>query len=575
MQTKSWLIFALLLCSYGNLLAHYPEDGTGTVSLPDGSVYEGELAAGRFSGSGILTYPNGDVFAGRFKDGLYHGLGTYRTSNGVVYHGHFDVQGLAGEGTIQYANGDVYEGEWDGWDLHGHGRFTADGTLYEGEFARGEPVGEFIIRYANGDQYKGGYHHWMFEGAGEYTRENGATYRGTFSDGELTGEATVIDAQGNHYVGAVSYWRFDGEGTLRYANGNVYVGEFSAGEFHGNGVLERDGTRYTGEFAYGEFSGQGRLETQGDIVSGRWRQGYYVGADAEKYVRDGLAQLDIESVLSAQPDLLQSMLAGIDAGTPQLTDVYSLVFASHAQQDVFKKEAELFRQIAPTYFANVRANLQLVNHRATVLDLPLANTNNLDRTLSAIGEQMNRDEDVLLLYITSHGSSKGRISVQMPDIRFSDLEGGQLKAMLDRAGIKWRVIIVSACYSGKLIADLADPASLVMTSARADRTSFGCGKDSDATFFGRALLQNSLAKSQSLEDAFFDSRKLVRARELEYGLTTYSEPQIHLGDEMRQKLAQSSLLQHRAEPKPELTAKLIHGFAKESISENPSQKEHQ
>src|SRR3546814_8238085 len=74
----------------------------------------------------------------------------------------------------------------------------------------------------------------------------------------------------------------------------------------------------------------------------------------------------------------------------------------------------------------------------------------------------------------------------------------------DLAGIlalhpfKWKVVVVNACYSGGFVPPLRGPGTLVLTAARSDRSSFGCGSDSDITYFGKARSEEHTSELQSL-----------------------------------------------------------------------------
>jgi len=90
---------------------------------------------------------------------------------------------------------------------------------------------------------------------------------------------------------------------------------------------------------------------------------------------------------------------------------------------------------------------------------------------------------------------------------------GWLRKRLDGAGIRHRVIAISACYAGGLIDDLGDPDTLVLAAARRDRTSFGCGNDSVATYFGRAWLVDGLNDTLDFSAAFDQARLAIATRE--------------------------------------------------------------
>ena len=90
-----------------------------------------------------------------------------------------------------------------------------------------------------------------------------------------------------------------------------------------------------------------------------------------------------------------------------------------------------------------------------------------------------------------------------------DLPARELGHLLKESGIRWKVIVVSACYSGGFIEPLRDDSTLIITAARHDRASFGCADENDFTYFGRAFFKESLPLSRSFHDAFSKASALV------------------------------------------------------------------
>ena len=66
--------------------------------------------------------------------------------------------------------------------------------------------------------------------------------------------------------------------------------------------------------------------------------------------------------------------------------------------------------------------------------------------------------------------------------------------MLRESGIRWRVIVVSACYAGSFIEPLRDENTDHPDRGGRDRTSFGCSDDNDLTYFGEAFYRDALPK---------------------------------------------------------------------------------
>jgi hypothetical protein len=126
--------------------------------------------------------------------------------------------------------------------------------------------------------------------------------------------------------------------------------------------------------------------------------------------------------------------------------------------------------------------------------------------------------------LTSHGSRAGLV-VKAADGREDMLWPQILAAMLDHAGVRHRVVIISACYSGVFIPLLANADTLVITAADANHPSFGCIAGAQWTYFGDAFFNTALRRTTNLKDAFDLARTLVRERELHNGFDP-SNPQM-------------------------------------------------
>jgi hypothetical protein len=149
---------------------------------------------------------------------------------------------------------------------------------------------------------------------------------------------------------------------------------------------------------------------------------------------------------------------------------------------------------------------------------------------------MDTDEDVLVLYITTHGSRNAVLAADLPPLQLYNIDPPTLRRLLDDAGIRNRVLIISACYSGTFIPALSGPQTLIMTASTADRPSFGCGSESDFTYFGDALFNRALKQTLSFEDGFARALPVIQAREEAEGFEP-SRPQIVVGETIRERLA--------------------------------------
>jgi hypothetical protein len=243
-----------------------------------------------------------------------------------------------------------------------------------------------------------------------------------------------------------------------------------------------------------------------------------------------------EAVLAAQPGLLDDALDDLEDARPNVTDLYFVGFAPFASEDVFRKDMEVARKLFDDRFDTKGRSILLVNNPRTVLDTPFATVSNLRTTLDEIGGAIDPDKDVVMLYLESHGSRDHQLIAEFPPLQLDSLTPEALRKMLDDAGIKWRIIVVSACYSGGFVDALKDDNTLIMTASASDRTSFGCGSESDATYFGDALFQHALRFEDSFVRAFEQAKAAIAEREKRENVSPPSDPQMNVGTDMAAKL---------------------------------------
>jgi len=245
-----------------------------------------------------------------------------------------------------------------------------------------------------------------------------------------------------------------------------------------------------------------------------------------------------QELMEEQPRLLARRLAEMADQRPGHVDLYAITFAPYSDEDVFRNESAMVAEVIGQRFGAQERTIQLVNHVETSADWPWATPLNLYRAIRHVAERMDRDEDILFLHLTSHGARNGQLAAEFWPMTVHSLTPAMLKAWLDEVGIRHRILSISACYSGSWIDPLADENSLIMTAADAHHTSYGCGRGSELTFFGRALFDEQLREhTLSFEDAHATAREVIRRREQEAGKNDgYSNPQIRIGPGIRQPL---------------------------------------
>jgi Peptidase C13 family len=234
----------------------------------------------------------------------------------------------------------------------------------------------------------------------------------------------------------------------------------------------------------------------------------------------------------AQHQRLSAALAGLKPQRPGIVDAYVVVVALDADP-VFAREAtETTKVLARRFDASGRVILLAAGDAS----LPNGSPGFLAATLAAVAAKMNLREDALILYTTSHGAPSAGIVYRESNLGYGNITAERLSDLLDQLHIERRLIMISACFAGQFVGPLASPNSAIIAAADDDRTSFGCAPGNDWTFFGDALINNALRKSQPIEAAATQAFALINDWEFAKGLTS-SKPRLFMGDQARLWLA--------------------------------------
>lgn len=147
---------------------------------------------------------------------------------------------------------------------------------------------------------------------------------------------------------------------------------------------------------------------------------------------------------------------------------------------------------------------------------------------AGVAELAGRARGGCLVYFTSHGAPQGMVFG-----RDGMLPPAALARLLDAScGQRPTVVFLSACFSGVYIPALAAPDRLIVTAARRDRTSFGCGEDDVYPFFDGCVLE-AFPRAADFLVLGRAVQTCVARREAELKLTPPSEPQISAGARIR------------------------------------------
>jgi hypothetical protein len=129
----------------------------------------------------------------------------------------------------------------------------------------------------------------------------------------------------------------------------------------------------------------------------------------------------------------------------------------------------------------------------------MATRENLRRAALTLAERSG-PEDLLFIYLTSHGSSEHELVLDQPRMELADLPADELAAVLAPLKKRDKIIVISSCYSGGFIPALKDERTLIMTASRADRVSFGCSEEANFTYFGDALFAQALNQTATVAE---------------------------------------------------------------------------
>ena len=154
----------------------------------------------------------------------------------------------------------------------------------------------------------------------------------------------------------------------------------------------------------------------------------------------------------------------------------------------------------------------LINDKQKVDKHPLATKTSISRTLHGLSEKMDPEQDILFVYLSSHGSKSHEFSLNQPGLKIGDLSAQSFAKMIEDVPVKWKVIIVS-----------------IMTASAADKKSFGCSDENHFTYFGEAFFKDSLPTAGSFVDAFSKATAIIAKKESGNGYEL-SEPQISKPD---------------------------------------------
>jgi hypothetical protein len=245
---------------------------------------------------------------------------------------------------------------------------------------------------------------------------------------------------------------------------------------------------------------------------------------------------------------LDRALRALAPQRPGVVDAYVVAIALDSDP-VFGREARVAGDVLRRRYGALGRTIVLAGSDGSAPSaLPRGSPATLAIALARIAELMDKSEDVLVLYTTSHGAPFG-LYYKDGDNGYGAISPNRMTAMLDQLGLSNRLLILSACYSGVFVPRLQSETSAIVTAAAFDRSSFGCLAENDWTFFGDAMINHALRKAQPLAEAFAEANGLVSSWEGQFRAQP-SMPQFFLGAGARRWLAPLEQRTPRAATQP-------------------------
>jgi len=293
---------------------YYSLVGNGKIKYSDGRISEGEFdGSDNLNGTGTITLKDGTKHKGTFDSGklkisgnIQNGVGKYINSNGTIYEGTFK-NGTITSGKITYYWG-ILEGTFVDYMLNGTGKMTlTDGSIVEGTFVDSR-----------------------LNGTGKIKRSNGSISEGTFKDGKLISGTGVIDNDEGYYEGEIENGKPQGKGKLHNISsesaGKIYVSPFRP-NFHD------DAFTYKGVFSNGKPEGEGKITFEnGDVYEGDFYGGKIDGIGKMTFANGSVYEGEFETIskdslkstykVKTKNDTIEDLVK-YNSERPRVTDVYS------------------------------------------------------------------------------------------------------------------------------------------------------------------------------------------------------------------------------------------------------------
>ena len=236
-----------------------------------------------------------------------------------------------------------------------------------------------------------------------------------------------------------------------------------------------------------------------------------------------------EAVLAAQEFMMDRALDQLGDERPGTTDLYFVGFAPDARRPGFVADVDAAKRAMDERWNTGGRSTVLVNSPLTVAERPFASITHLREVLLEIGDIIDPDEDVVMIYLTGSAGPDHTLAAVNPPLELVNLSPQGLRQLLDAAGIRWRIVVVSTCYAGAWVDALKDDETMVIASSAADVRGSDCGGGLRPTAFGDEFFGKALRRNSDFGRAFDEAKRALAGRDR-------AEPVMSIGPSIAERL---------------------------------------
>ena len=236
-----------------------------------------------------------------------------------------------------------------------------------------------------------------------------------------------------------------------------------------------------------------------------------------------------EAVLAAQEFILDRELDRLEDERPGATDLYFVGFAPDAGHPGFVADVDAAQRTMDERWNTSGRSTVLVNSPLTVAERPFASITHLRKVLLEIGDTINADEDIVMVYVAGSSGADNVLNAVNPPLELIGLSPQGLRQLLDAAGIRWRIVVVSTCYAGAWLDALKDDDTVIIASSAADVRGSDCMGGLGTSAFGEAFFGLGMRRNDDITRAFEVARRRLAERHA-------AEPVMSIGSAIAERL---------------------------------------